>query len=48
MIPRIKRLLRHARSEVLQQLAAQVLHCGNSDQVREELAHLYPEPFFQR
>lgn len=52
VIPRIKRLLRHARSDVLQQLAAQVLHCGDSDQVREVLAqalpHLYPEPFYQQ
>jgi phosphoenolpyruvate-protein phosphotransferase (PTS system enzyme I) len=43
VIPRIKRLLRHSRSSELRQLAAQILQCGDSEQVREFLAATLPK-----
>ena len=50
VIPRIKRLLRHARSSELQQLSKQILQCPDSDQVREFLAaalpNFYPKDFY--
>ncbi|WP_051553507.1 phosphoenolpyruvate--protein phosphotransferase [Desulfobulbus elongatus] len=51
VVPRVKRLLRHCRSEELRRIAQQTLQCGDSEQVRDllarELPHLYPREFYQ-
>lgn len=51
IIPRIKRLLRHSRNDDLRRLSKEVLHCADSDQVRECLAatlpSYYPKHFYQ-
>jgi phosphotransferase system enzyme I (PtsI) len=50
VIPRIKRLLRHARSGELRQLAELALQCEDSERVREFLtetfSHTYPKEFY--
>lgn len=51
LVPQVKRLLRHARCDALQQMSAQVLRCKDSDEVRALLsnsyAQLYPREFFE-
>lgn len=51
VIPRIKRMLRHSRSNELRNLARQTLECEDSERVREFLAatlpHFYPKDFYQ-
>jgi phosphoenolpyruvate-protein phosphotransferase (PTS system enzyme I) len=51
VIPRIKRLLRHSRSDDLIRLSKEILLCADSDQVRECLAETlpsyYPKHFYQ-
>ncbi|MCL2790945.1 MAG: phosphoenolpyruvate--protein phosphotransferase [Desulfobulbus sp.] len=52
IVPRIKRLLRHSRSDELRQIAGEVLRCDDSEQVRDllakQLAGIYPREFYQR
>ena len=51
MVPRIRRLVRHAGMHWLRRLGAEVLRSEDSDQARETLsralAHYYPEDFLQ-
>jgi phosphotransferase system enzyme I (PtsI) len=51
LVPHVKRLLRHARFDALQQLSIQVLRCEDSDEVRSLLTHtyaqMYPRGFFE-
>jgi len=51
VVPRIRRLLRHCRSDELRQISRQALQCGDSDQVRDMLARqlpaLCPKEFYQ-
>ena len=51
MVPRIRRLVRHAGMHWLRRLGDEVLRSQDSDQARETLsralAHYYPEDFLQ-